>query len=333
MRIAVLSDIHANWDALLVFEQHLKDKKIDQVWFLGDAIGYGAYPVEVLGWVLKNVPGNRMVFGNHDAMFLGLFSAQHSLLKRFSNENILHLTYEENQIPYKLNGLNAHDWNRTNSDAITVVLNNFEKIKKIGLLGERLYLKTYRKLNQKFHLNGRNQVLIHGSLDHSRTNFEYIFPNVHPDMLIREMQACESMIVEPKNKSICWYGHTHFPMLLSSDSINQVVSPVYIEFGKKYQLNKNYYMINPGSLGFARDGCSGGSYVIYDTEPGNHSLEFQRIEYNKPAVKRKMLQENVPKSVIRKFMTAQIPSGSDKISSDMRMHFKGLCSKEGQDVF
>ena len=46
MRIAVLSDIHANLPALEAVASDLP--QVDEVWVLGDTVGYGPQPNEVV---------------------------------------------------------------------------------------------------------------------------------------------------------------------------------------------------------------------------------------------------------------------------------------------
>jgi diadenosine tetraphosphatase ApaH/serine/threonine PP2A family protein phosphatase len=68
MRILVISDIHANYTAL---EAVLNDASaIDEVWCLGDLVGYGPDPNECINR-LKNLPKFSCVVGNHDAALLG----------------------------------------------------------------------------------------------------------------------------------------------------------------------------------------------------------------------------------------------------------------------
>ena len=68
MRIAVLSDIHANLPALEAVRADLTDA--DQVWVLGDIVGYGPQPNEVIA-VLQEL-GARSVLGNHDGAAIGI---------------------------------------------------------------------------------------------------------------------------------------------------------------------------------------------------------------------------------------------------------------------
>ena len=68
MRIAVLSDIHANLPALEAVRADLTD--VDQVWVLGDIVGYGPQPNEVIATLQEM--GARSVLGNHDGAAIGI---------------------------------------------------------------------------------------------------------------------------------------------------------------------------------------------------------------------------------------------------------------------
>jgi len=67
MRIAVLSDVHANLPALEAVRADLTDA--DQVWVLGDIVGYGPQPNEVIATLQEM--GARSVLGNHDGAAIG----------------------------------------------------------------------------------------------------------------------------------------------------------------------------------------------------------------------------------------------------------------------
>jgi predicted phosphodiesterase len=67
MRIAVLSDIHANLPALEAVAADLPS--VDEVWVLGDTVGYGPQPNEVIA-TLQSM-GARSVLGNHDGAAIG----------------------------------------------------------------------------------------------------------------------------------------------------------------------------------------------------------------------------------------------------------------------
>ena len=64
MRVAILSDVHANREALEAVESRLAELQVDQVFFLGDAVGYNADP----GYCLERIAALAAfaVRGNHD---------------------------------------------------------------------------------------------------------------------------------------------------------------------------------------------------------------------------------------------------------------------------
>lgn len=76
MRYLILSDVHANWQALEAVLHHVRRKRHDRVVFLGDAVGYGASPNRVLEWLRTLRPPAIAVRGNHDRVCAGLDSGE-----------------------------------------------------------------------------------------------------------------------------------------------------------------------------------------------------------------------------------------------------------------
>ena len=72
MRYLILSDVHANWEALWAFQQ--AEARPDAVLFLGDVIGLGADAERCAAWLRSNV--THAVGGDHDA---ALFDADELL--------------------------------------------------------------------------------------------------------------------------------------------------------------------------------------------------------------------------------------------------------------
>ncbi|MEW5950806.1 MAG: metallophosphoesterase family protein [Elusimicrobiota bacterium] len=70
MKYAVLSDIHANYEALKSVLAQMAKMEIDGYIFCGDLIGYGPQPAECVSEIrkLKNL---HIVMGNHDAALAG----------------------------------------------------------------------------------------------------------------------------------------------------------------------------------------------------------------------------------------------------------------------
>lgn len=66
MRYAILSDIHANRQALQAVLMDIRSFGIDEIISLGDVVGYGPAPCEVLEKAYKTI--HHFVLGNHDAV-------------------------------------------------------------------------------------------------------------------------------------------------------------------------------------------------------------------------------------------------------------------------
>jgi predicted phosphodiesterase len=69
LRIAVLSDIHSNLPALEAVLAAVEEKGIDQLWCLGDVVGYGADPDACTTLVRER--SEVCLVGNHDLAVLG----------------------------------------------------------------------------------------------------------------------------------------------------------------------------------------------------------------------------------------------------------------------
>ena len=74
MRYAIVSDIHANLSAWKTALADIADMRADRIICLGDIMGYGAEPVEVLESVYRKA--YAVLMGNHDAAVCGKMSAE-----------------------------------------------------------------------------------------------------------------------------------------------------------------------------------------------------------------------------------------------------------------
>ena len=91
MRIAVVSDIHSNEDALEAVIREIDRQRADRVLHLGDLVGYNAEPERCVQWAREHTVAG--VMGNHDAVVTGKTSGEffHTpalLAARWSAEHI-----------------------------------------------------------------------------------------------------------------------------------------------------------------------------------------------------------------------------------------------------
>ena len=68
MRVAVLTDVHANLPALEAALSAIQEERCDAIYHTGDAIGIGPFPAECLDRLLAT-PRMHLIMGNHDAWF------------------------------------------------------------------------------------------------------------------------------------------------------------------------------------------------------------------------------------------------------------------------
>ncbi len=70
MRYAILSDVHSNLEALEAVLRNVDKRKVKDVLFLGDAVGYGPNPNECIELLIARC--KILLAGNHDWGVLGL---------------------------------------------------------------------------------------------------------------------------------------------------------------------------------------------------------------------------------------------------------------------
>lgn len=106
MRLGILSDIHANYEALSAVIEAFKSESIDEYYCLGDTVGYGGSLNECADLVRKLVKAT--ILGNHDAAVAGrmdysyYYEAARNALdthaQMLSKENLAWLT----DLPYQI---------------------------------------------------------------------------------------------------------------------------------------------------------------------------------------------------------------------------------------
>jgi predicted phosphodiesterase len=72
MRVAVISDVHANYHALEAVLEEIDAEEVEAIWCLGDTIGYGPLPNECCATV--EARADVCLVGNHDLVVLGKLS-------------------------------------------------------------------------------------------------------------------------------------------------------------------------------------------------------------------------------------------------------------------
>ncbi len=129
MRLGILSDIHANYEALSAVLEAYKAEDIDEYYCLGDTVGYGGSPNECANLIREHT--EACILGNHDAAVAGRMdysyyyeAARHALdthAQLLSTENMQWLR----SLPYQVR-LDQHELNLCHGSPVR--LEEFEYI-------------------------------------------------------------------------------------------------------------------------------------------------------------------------------------------------------------
>lgn len=124
---------------------------------------------------------------------------------------------------------------------------------------------------------GWDSLAVHGSVVDPRHCYAYIY-EFSIDLNVARLRE---LAAEPG--TVVWYGHTHSPAGFELDDSDctplKLVSPLSLSCDR-------LYFINPGSVGFSRDGDPRAAFAIYHAE--TRCIEPVRLEYDVGAAARKI---------------------------------------------
>lgn len=256
MAFAIISDLHSNLSALEavfndidVFSQEVR---IDEIFCLGDIIGYGCQPVEVLNLLSKRVENKNIIRGNHEEIYWG------NLSEDVDYKALLMISYNKFLI-------DQNDLARELMQSLALTTPEYKSLKK-----------------------GRfNIMLSHNGPDAEYTNYrlpwnvEVLLPS-----LFREFQEANKpersfwSFLSKKPRNLFFFGHTHFPTLFSIEkedgSGKAIWSKPKLSFKEDFS-DSEFILINPGSVGYPRDGNPKASYMIVDEK--RDVLYHRRVPY------------------------------------------------------
>ncbi len=113
-------------------------------------------------------------------------------------------------------------------------------------------------------------------------------PDAYILSLEEVLENFEVMEREYKGIDMCFFGHTHLPMVISTDG-----AVVDIPETSSYHVEKNIkYLVNPGSVGQARDRTPLSSFSIYDSD--ELVISFFRRRYDIEATQEKIRKAGLP---------------------------------------
>ncbi|HUS57874.1 MAG TPA: metallophosphoesterase family protein [Planctomycetota bacterium] len=289
-KYAIISELHANWAAFFeVYKSIKQNKEIRDIVCLGDIVGYGPEPNEVIHSLRQmEQRGYRVQYnlGSHDAAALGMFVfislRDEADIKRVKNESGLENEEEIIQayhdldtrryIPVRPEAKAAMDWTLK---TLTNESRNFMRTRMVL----RIMLKE-------------GVVCVHASI--RDPIFEYVRD-------ARCAQRCfESE--EMENQKVCFVGHTHFPVIwrvprearMSYAGNVVLVSEPECIFDTHHRLETDTYryIVNVGAVGQPRDGDARACYVIYDSDAD--TVTYVRLDYEVTKTQQKILRAGLP---------------------------------------
>ena len=119
------------------------------------------------------------------------------------------------------------------------------------------------------------------------------------DYIFTEADADENFPLT--KKSMTFFGHSHFPVVFTTDSEGNSMLANSYEFDEfiavKCEADKKLF-VNPGSVGQPRDGDPRASFAIWDQD--RERIEFYRVEYDVGRTQQKMREAQLPPYLIQR---------------------------------
>ena len=272
--VALISDIHAN---LRPFQNALADAhahNVDEIWLLGDFVGRGTDPVEVLSEIIKEESSSTTVLsiaGNHDKMLLGEIEA--TMVIQGTNMNMAGIDEK-------------------------VVQGLMEQKKQISKYPDQMrwlkLLRSHREPLPHFMLtHGRFVLTRSGRIDPHNAYQIYTFQSIE----VLEQAIALSRSKRYRNPHFMAVGHTHIPGLWQTIPAENSVQLIWggLELGNSTALWDNDHVfnndlhfddidqkplfLNPGSIGNPRQKGKQPIYALMTIfSPTSVSIRFRTVE-------------------------------------------------------
>jgi predicted phosphodiesterase len=250
MRVAIVSDIHANLPAAQAVAEDLAAQRIDEVWCLGDVVGYGGHPREALEWVEKRAVVT--VMGNHDhAVATGDVEGFNPIAAAAARNHAQALTPSERA--------RLHD----------------------------LPLSARRSVKLGVEEKGGEALLVHASPDDPL--HEYVYPTVarreaarwreraHADIILLGHTHVPFATVLGPPPVPAWRVDGFEEAQLLEDGL--AVAPSATSAASAARLHaRPILVVNPGSVGQPRDGDTRAAYAVLDLR--EKRVELRRVAYD-----------------------------------------------------
>ncbi|MBI4653614.1 MAG: metallophosphoesterase family protein [Nitrospirae bacterium] len=267
MRYAIISDVHANLEALQSVLITIKKENPDAVWFLGDIVGYGPNPNECIKILRKET--QIFLAGNHDHAVIGITDIEY--FNPYAKEVI--------------------EWTtEILSDRNKEFLRSLPIFKSLKITDETFVSQGDTKGNKenpplppfsKGGQGGFGDVYLVHSTPKEPEQWHYILNTW--DAYINFQFFTER---------ICFVGHSHYPFIAEMNPEGDI--SVYKDYADIKEGCR--YIVNVGSVGQPRDGNSEAAYALLT----QNSIEVKRVPYDIVSIQKKMREAGLPPYLIER---------------------------------
>ncbi len=260
-RIAILSCIHGNMAALEAVWDDLNAQDVDSVYCLGDLVGYGPFPNEVIKFVQdQDIPS---VLGCWDE---GIGMEREDCGCKF-------ITEEDAE-----HGHAAFEWTRSE------ITESNRKFLSELYFGQRITDTTAGSL-----------LLVHGS---PRSTGEYLMESTHDLILFERAAAGDCDILICGHTHVPFVRQIEGTMRVTAeqgvkDAIQKDLGILKGAAPREVRL-KPKLLINAGSVGEPRHGGIEATYVIFNTE--TKAVEIRQVPYDVKATVKALRKSGLPEA-------------------------------------
>ena len=279
MLIAIISDIHSNLEALTTVLKEIDSLGAEQIYCLGDIVGYGPHPHDCVGLVRKRC--RAVVRGNHDSGAVGRLS-----LERFNNEGVEGLLYAQRMThPDHLRFLRHLPYFYEKDDITLVHASPYAPRKFQYVVNEKRVEKSFNAFATSVCFVGHTHIPFLFEEDHMERRsseegnlaFRHAATPVDPFLNVDSGFSEEEITKEEEEKA---KEEEQLPVIITL---------------------KHRRLIMVGSVGQPRDGNPRAAFGMFDTKTGeytHHRVSYD-IQKTVDAIRRAGLSESLAKRLTR----------------------------------
>ncbi len=262
MRFGLVSDIHSN---LVALEAALNEIEamgpVDGLLCMGDIVGYGPQPNEVIERLRSLDYTFFSILGNHDLGVLGKLDLN----------------------DFNFDAIEANQWNR---DQLKEGNREWlDQLKPMGVFNEEITLAHGSPFEPIWEYLIRPQEAAR-SFDKFETNLCFV-GHTHLPRLFRFKSSSSPSSGNP---------FPRLARLVKSNNQHPKTEMIIPQAGEELDVKNGRYIINPGSVGQPRDGDNRASFAVYDDKA--RTVTFGRVAYDISLTQQLMAENNLPQRLI-----------------------------------